>query len=142
MAADRGVTHSLSVGLPIPQRTTGALNLYSAAERPFAMESVALAEAFAGYAAVAVANAALYQSAVEEARHMHETLKTRAVVEQARGILMGSHRCSADDAFLLLTRASQQQNRKLRDIAVELVERALAPPPSATGGTGSRPGPG
>ncbi len=138
-AAKQGVKHSLSVGLPVPQRTVGALNMYSAADHAIAAKSVELAEAFAGYAAVAVANAALYQSAVEEARHMHEALKTRAVIEQAKGILMGSRRCSADDAFLLLARASQHQNRKLHDIAVELVDRTVVPLPVDRSPSG-RPG--
>ena len=74
--------------------------MYSTAERAFGPEWVTLMKAFAGYAGIAVANTALYQSAVEEARHMHEALKTRAVIEQAKGIVMGSRRCSADDAFL------------------------------------------
>ena len=49
-AQKRRVTRTLSVGLPIPQRVVGALNLYSRRSEPFAPESVAVAEAFAGYA--------------------------------------------------------------------------------------------
>ncbi len=126
IAAGHGITQTLSVGLPAPQRTVGALNMYSSAAHAFTPESVGLAEAFAGYAGVAVANAALYQSAAQEARHMHQALKTRARIEQARGILMANHRCSADEAFLLLIRASQLQNRTLHDVAVELVEQTQA----------------
>ena len=47
-----GVTHSLSVGLPVPQRTVGALNMYAASDRPFDEQAVELAETFAEYAAV------------------------------------------------------------------------------------------
>jgi GAF domain-containing protein len=128
VAADRGVTHVLAVGLPIPQRIVGALNLYSTTPQPITPDAVALAEAFAGYAAVAVANANLYHSAAEEARHMHEALKTRAVIEQAKGILMAGRHCTADEAFLLLAQASQHQNRKLRDIAAQVVERTHTAP--------------
>ncbi|GAA1427331.1 GAF and ANTAR domain-containing protein [Microlunatus lacustris] len=138
-AAERGVRYLLSVGLPVPQRTLGALNLYSAADRTFAPESVSLAEALAGYAAVAVANAALCQSAVAEARHMHEILRTRAVIEQARGILMGSRRCGPDEAFILLNRVSQQQDRRIRDVAADLVDRTQGPGTGA--GAESWPGP-
>ena len=73
------------VGLPIPRRTVGALNLYSRAEQPMSAHLAALAEAFAGYAAVAVANASLYQSALDEAHHMHQAMKNRVVIEQAKG---------------------------------------------------------
>ena len=124
IAADHGVTHVLAVGLPVPQRTVGALNLYSTAQGPIPADSVALVQAFAGYAAVAIANAALYHSAAEEARHMHEALKTRAVIEQAKGILMCTRHWTADQAFLMLTQASQRQNRKLHDVAARVVEQS------------------
>ena len=132
IAVDHGVTHVLAVGLPIPHRTVGALNLYSTAQQPIAADSVALVQAFAGYAAVAMANAALYHSAAEEARHMHEAVKTRAVIEQAKGILMGTRHCTAEQAFLLLTQASQHQNRKLHDIATRIVEQSHSPRTAVT----------
>lgn len=53
-------------------------------------------------------------------------MKARAVIEQAKGMLMAAHHCSADQAFALLVRASQDQNRKLRDIAAEVVSRSQA----------------
>ena len=131
IAAAHGVTQVLAVGLPIPQTTVGALNMYSTTREPISPESVALAETFAGYAAVAVANAALYDAAVSETRNMHEALKTRAVIEQAKGILMGRRHCSAEQAFSLLTQASQHQNRKLHEIAAEIVDHAQGQRPRA-----------
>ena len=57
-------------------------------------------------------------------------LSTRAVIEQAKGIVMGSRHCPAEQAFLLLAQASQRQNRKLHEIAAEIVERShLSPTP-------------
>jgi len=50
-------------------------------------------------------------------------MEARAVIEQAKGILIGAERCGPDEAFATLTRASQNQNRKLRDIAAEIVAR-------------------
>jgi AmiR/NasT family two-component response regulator len=49
-------------------------------------------------------------------------MKSRAVIEQAKGILMARHRCSADEAFKNLSRLSQNSNRKLRDIAQSIVD--------------------
>ncbi len=51
-------------------------------------------------------------------------LYATAVIEQAKGMLMAAQSCSADEAFDLLVRASQRSNRKLRDIAQELVDKA------------------
>jgi AmiR/NasT family two-component response regulator len=53
---------------------------------------------------------------------MQAAMKSRAVIEQAKGILMARHRCSADDAFKYLSRLSQNSNRKLRDIAQSIVD--------------------
>jgi AmiR/NasT family two-component response regulator len=51
-------------------------------------------------------------------------MSSRATIEQAKGLLMGSEGCTADGAFDILRRASQRQNVKLRDIAEQLVARA------------------
>src|SRR4051812_40624882 len=69
-AAQRGVRSTLSVGLPVQQRTVGALNLYSNQVDGFDEDAVELATTFAGYGAVALANASLYESTTELARHM------------------------------------------------------------------------
>ena len=136
VAAARGVRRVLSVGLPVARRSVGALNLYVTAAPPIPESSVRLAETFASYAAVAVANAVLYQSAVEQAEHMKAAMRSRAVIEQAKGVLMATQHCDAEQAFVLLTRASQQQNRKLRDVAAHLVatagrSRGTTRPPSS-----------
>jgi GAF domain-containing protein len=127
-AAQRAsISHSVSVGLPIPQRTVGALNLYSSAPRPVDEQTVTLAEDFAGYAAVAVANAAFSDDATKLAGQMRTAMQSRAVIEQAKGILMAHQRLSADQAFQALTRISQNSNRKLRDVAQRIVDDTVGP---------------
>jgi AmiR/NasT family two-component response regulator len=44
------------------------------------------------------------------------------VIEQAKGILMAQQSCSADEAFNVLVKLSQQSNRKLREVAQALVD--------------------
>ena len=112
-----GVTHSVSVGLPVPQRVVGALNLYASTPDPPAEETIALAQAFASYAGVAVANAALYNHTAALADQMQAAMQSRSVIEQAKGILMARHGCDADEAFKTLSKLSQDSNRKVRDIA-------------------------
>ena len=57
-------------------------------------------------------------------------MENRAAIEQAKGIIMGTMRVGPDAAFDILRQQSQIENRKLRDIAIELVERQQpqAPP--------------
>jgi AmiR/NasT family two-component response regulator len=74
-----------------------------------------------------MANAYLYNAKTTLANHMELAMRSRAVIEQAKGIIMGDRRCSADEAFAILTKLSQDTNHKLRDVAVALVRRSTAP---------------
>jgi GAF domain-containing protein len=126
-AGSVGVCSALSVGLPIRDHVIGAVNVYATSSWAFDDDAVLLAETFAEYAAVALANADLYHSAAALARQMREAMTSRAVIEQAKGIIMGQRRCGPEEAFAILSRASQRTNRKLRDVAASLVERAQRP---------------
>ena len=53
-----------------------------------------------------------------------EAMKNRAVIEQAKGILMARQQCGEDEAFDLLVRASQRENIKLRTVAQRIVDNA------------------
>ena len=122
-AAAAGVGSVLSVGLPILESVTGAVNIYGLRRHAFDDDTVQLAQRFAGYATVALANAHLHDSTTNLAQHMQAAMESRAVIEQAKGIIMGERRCSADEAFAVLTKISQDSNRKLRDVAAALVAR-------------------
>jgi len=125
VARRQGVTSVLAVGLPMPTRVLGGLNLYRrGGTQAFDGEVEALAAAFGGYAAVALANAALLASRERHASHLQTAMISRSVIDQAKGIVMTLAACDADEAFRLLARRSQQQNRKLRDIAAEIVTAA------------------
>jgi GAF domain-containing protein len=126
-AGSVGVCSALSVGLPIRDQVIGAVNVYAKAVRAFDGESVALAETFAEYVAVVLSNADRYHATATLARQMRQAMESRAVIEQAKGIIMSQRRCGPDEAFAILSRASQTANRKLRDVAAAVVERAQRP---------------
>lgn len=67
-------------------------------------------------------------ASVNEVRHLRNALKSRAVIEQAKGIVMQKFAIPVDSAWAYLVRESQQSNRKLRDIAAEVVESATRQP--------------
>jgi len=69
-----------------------------------------------------------YQSAKDLAGNLQVALQSRAVIDQAKGVLMERHKITADEAFQALTHASMAQNRKLRDIADHLVRTGQLPP--------------
>ena len=121
---NEGVVSLLSMPLPVQGEVIGALNVYARHPSTFDESSVAVAERLASFAAVAVANAIAYARVSAEAQQMQEAMQSRSVIEQAKGIIMGRVGCDADAAFRLLVEQSQHENRKLRDVAIELVERA------------------
>jgi GAF domain-containing protein len=122
-AVEHGNLSSLSIPLAIDQdeQVSGALNIY--ARRPDAFDEASRSTAirFAPYAAVAAGNLYAYQSAREMADNLQTALESRAVIDQAKGILIERHKLTADQAFQMLAAASMAANRKLRDIAEHLV---------------------
>lgn len=101
----------------------GVFNLYGRGSPSGAQRSVQL---LADHAAGVISNGLLFTSATELARQLATALESRGVIDQAKGVLMALQGCDADAAFDILRRASQRENRKLRTIAEEIVERARA----------------
>ncbi|WP_189636209.1 ANTAR domain-containing protein [Arthrobacter sp. NamB2] len=83
---------------------------------------------FAEYAATAMAHSSLYHSAQREVEQLQEALTSRAVIDQAKGILTGRHRCGSDEAFARLRKMSNEANVRLRDVAAALVYQTAVPP--------------
>lgn len=81
---------------------------------------------FTEYAAASLSNAHLVADVAAEVEQMRQAMASRAVIEQAKGIVMGERRCSPDDAFAVLVQLSQDTNRKLRDVAAALVATAYS----------------
>ncbi len=120
---EQGVRSSLSVPLPYQGSSIGALNVYSSRPGAFvSAESLAAARDVAESIAVAVLNVAAHHRLGEQARNMRIAMETRAVIEQAKGVLMAQRRVTADEAFEILRDASQRYNRKLREIALGIVQ--------------------
>lgn len=126
-AAGSGVGSSLSVPLPFQSGTLGSLNSYAQRVSAFTEEDVEVARAVAPWVAYVVGNASAAASAADETANMWAAMATRAAIEQAKGILMERHRLTPDQAFTLLTRASQHTGRKLRDVADHLVSTGTLP---------------
>jgi GAF domain-containing protein len=133
-AAGLGARSAVSVPLTNDGLAVGALNFYSRGVDAFDTDDMALMMVLGAHAALALQVAAAYYSSHELAAQLQEALAGRAVIEQAKGILIGQRRCSPDEAFAILARLSQTSNRKLRVVARALVDSALPQPPEATGG--------
>jgi hypothetical protein len=118
-----GFRSCLALPLPSDRHGASALNLYAAAPETFAGTTFDVALLFAAQGGVALDNVELFRRSQEMVTHLHRTLTTRSLIERAKGVLMGQQEISSDDAFALLRQESQESHRKLRDVAVALLER-------------------
>jgi hypothetical protein len=122
LAMRRGCASVLSFPLPVQELVSGALNVYSREPAGGSDRTTELVSRFAAYAVVPVSNMYLYESAVVRAEHLRAALDSRAVIDQAKGILMERFKLSADQAFQVLARVSMETNTKVREVAVRFVE--------------------
>lgn len=118
LAADLGAASMLSFQLYVEGDNLGALNLYARTPDAFTDESEQVGLLVASHAAVAFADA-------RKLDHAKAAIDTRDLIGQAKGILMERHKITAQQAFRILSRASQANQRKLYDLAEELTQTGV-----------------
>ena len=125
----RGALSTLAAPVPAPHLTAG-LNVYGLSAGAFAEDDRAALVEFAAYAGAALTNMDALQDARDLAENLQKAMKFRSVIEQAKGILIERHKLTAEQAFRLMADASMHTNRKVHDVADDLVltgELTLAP---------------
>jgi AmiR/NasT family two-component response regulator len=121
------VASYLSAPLHVDEEFAGSLNLYSERAHGFGDLDEAILRLYTTAAAAAIANTRRYTQARDLATQLGQALDSRAVIDQARGILMATHGIDAERAFALLAKESQNTNVKLREVAARLVESVGRP---------------
>lgn len=123
--ARMGVHSTLALPLVVGEKIIGAINSYAYDRDAFTEHAVELGSQFAGPAAVSLFNAQLLAGAREHTERLERALASRAVIDQAIGIIRGRSGVSAEEAFDRLTRLSQTENVKLHLVAEQMVEEAV-----------------
>ena len=127
-ASHLGVKSSLSVHVPTDSSEVAAsLNLYSRERLELNHRQFRLALSYGEQLAATLQSVDAYKSAATLARNMADAMRSRAVIEQAKGILMADDRINDDEAFQQLTKLSQTANLKLREVARRLVDERSRP---------------
>lgn len=108
--------------LPAAHDDVATFSLFSAKPHAFGGTSYDIVLLLALHAGAAFDNAALYHDSTKLVSQLQAALGTRTLIGQAQGILMHRYGLSADTAFTVLKRGSQDGNLKLRALALELVE--------------------
>src|SRR4051812_31908363 len=126
-AVKHGGRSMMSIPMSAQGNVIGALNLYSRDVDVFGAEEATIATLIAAHAGLASHVAAAFFGQRELAEQMREAMASRAVIEQAKGILMAARHYDADRAFADLVTMSQRSNRKLREVAKALVDSTAEP---------------
>lgn len=115
-AAAHGVRSQLALRLDVDERTHGAINLYCTSRESLPQQSLRAAWLYATHAGWALGHVRLRQN-------LEAVLDSRHVIGTACGLVMQRYRLDHDNALAYLTRVSQARNVKLRELALDLVDR-------------------
>jgi GAF domain-containing protein len=122
--------HRSSVSLPLTLNgtTLGAVNLYSRTANGIDEQGIRRAEAFTlqGATALTLVLRHAQQAVLED--QLRDALSSRTVIDQALGMVMAQRQIGSTEAFAILREASQNGNRKLHDVATELIETITRQP--------------
>ncbi len=128
-AAALGIRSCYAVPLIADGEPAGALVLYSRRPSAFGPDETSRADKFAEHAAGALAIAMRMTSCEDLNEQLRSSIVSRAVIDQALGVIMATERCPQDRAFALLQSASQNTNTKLRELAATIVTCVSGEPP-------------
>ena len=108
------------------------LSLFSARPRALDTGQLALAELLTAFGGAVMGNAADYGDARRAVLHWQASAESRALVDQAKGMLMQALGCTAEDALARMRQISQEQNLRVTDIAQRIIDSRGRPPGRAT----------
>ena len=128
--ASHGLRSVLSLPFNLQGEAKAALNLYSDVPHKFDDRATAKARGYTREISQALRLAVRFSLHTDSAANLRKTLESRTIIDIAIGIVMAQNRCSQEAAVSILTEASSNSNRKLRDIAKSLVD--------SVGGAGTR----
>jgi len=118
---ERGALSAIAVPVPAADLVAG-LNVYAPTANAFSDADRWVLAQFAAHAGVLLTNMDALQDARELAENLQKAMEYRSVIEQAKGILVERHKLTPDQAFRMLVEASMHTNRKVRDLAEDLVQ--------------------
>jgi hypothetical protein len=119
------VHSALSLPLLVADEAVAAINVYAHAQHAFDEHAAELAELFAGPAAASVHDARALSQARMLAAQLQAALKSRAVIDQAIGILMSRSGCTEQEAFERLRASSQARHLRVSFLAQQIVTDAI-----------------
>jgi GAF domain-containing protein len=124
-AVDRGVRAVLASPIPYNQDAVGVVTVLSEQRHPWSAEAELALLAFTDLAALLIATMLLGEQQTELAMQLQAALNSRAIIEQAKGVLIGQQGLSAHAAYEKLRAQARAERRKIAFVAAELVRSAV-----------------
>jgi GAF domain-containing protein len=121
-----GVHSVVSLPLITPDGVVGAMNVYAHDKNVFDDRAAELGQIFAAPAAIAVHNAHVLAQTRRLADKLQSALEVRGVIDRAVGIMMSRSGSTEHEALERLRSLSQDEHRKLAEVARQIVEEAVA----------------
>jgi GAF domain-containing protein len=126
-AIERGFHSVQAVPMRVRGETVGALNLFRADAGRLAEPDVPLSQGLADLAAVALMQERVVRESRGVVAQLQGALRSRVVIEQAKGVLAERADIGVDAAFVRLRAYARHHNRRLSDVAHELIDGRLDP---------------
>jgi hypothetical protein len=121
-----GVGSYLAAPLPMDDGISGAVNLFGFGTHGFEEFEAKLLDLYTTVVIFGLRSTHRYLAARKSVEQLQLALVSRSVIDQANGILRVVHKISADEAFTMLVKLSQERNQKLNDVAAQFVDNASA----------------
>jgi GAF domain-containing protein len=122
-----GAGFQMMCAVPLRVRTQviGALNLFRGSDEPFTGGEMEIAQAMAEMAAIGLIQERALRERNLLTEQLQAALNSRVIIEQAKGMLAEYLAMTVDDAFTLLRTYARNHNRKLSDVASDVVDRKI-----------------
>ena len=129
--AQRGHLSALCVPLELDEGATAALYVFAPQPGAFDAATIRNCELYGSQAERSLRLAVRIGTKQQHADDLRQAMRSRTVIDLACGIIMGQNRCSQDEAFKILTKASNGRNQKLRDVAEQLIKAVGSEAPAS-----------
>jgi GAF domain-containing protein len=123
-AVARDVRAVLASPLPYNQDAVGVVAVLSEQRRPWSAEGELALLAFTDLAALLIASMMQGEQNSQLAQQLQGALRSRQIIEQAKGVLMGTKGISARAAYEQLRAQARTERRKLSAVCAEIVNDA------------------
>ncbi len=124
-AVEAGFASMHAVPLKLHSTVLGALGLFGSKAGALGADDLELVRSLANVAAVALvaARAAADRNALTA--QLQQALNSRVIIEQAKGFLSQYANLDVEHSFTILRKFSRDRNRRLTDVALQLLNREL-----------------